>query len=236
MASEATTLEVPGPNGVREMRVSSPSRVLWPDLGITKLDYAKYLVAVGEAFVAANGDRPVALQRYPDGVGGEQYFSKNPPKGAPEWIRTTDGDLPERSAASDARHRRARGRRLDGADEHDRVPPVAVPRRRQRSSRSAATRSGPAARQGLPGCRARRARAAHGARGGRPHRVREDFRQPRHSRLRPDRAAARFHRRAARGDLGRARARTSHARRRHDRLVEGGARRPRLRRLQPGGT
>jgi DNA ligase D len=94
MASEATTIEVPGPNGVREMRVSSPSRVLWPELGITKLDYAQYLVAVGEAFVAANGDRPVALQRYPDGVDGEQYFSKNPPKGAPEWIRTTDVTFP----------------------------------------------------------------------------------------------------------------------------------------------
>jgi DNA ligase D len=94
MASEATTIEVPGPHGVREMRVSSPSRVLWPQLGITKLDYVQYLVAVGEAFVAANGDRPVALQRYPDGVDGEQYFSKNPPKGAPEWIRTTDVTFP----------------------------------------------------------------------------------------------------------------------------------------------
>jgi len=89
MASEATTLEVPGPNGVREMRVSSPSRVLWPQVGITKLEYAKYLVTVGEAFVAANGDRPVALQRYPDGVDGEQYFSKNPPRGVPEWLRDT---------------------------------------------------------------------------------------------------------------------------------------------------
>jgi DNA ligase D len=94
MASEATTVEVPGPHGVREMRVSSPSRVLWPELGITKLDYVHYLIAVGEAFVAANGDRPVALQRYPDGVTGEQYFSKNPPKGAPEWIRTTDVTFP----------------------------------------------------------------------------------------------------------------------------------------------
>ncbi|HTL42265.1 MAG TPA: non-homologous end-joining DNA ligase [Pseudolysinimonas sp.] len=94
MASEATTLQVPGPHGVREMRVSSPSRVLWPELGITKLDYAEYLVAVGEAFVAANGDRPVALQRYPDGVDGEQYFSKNPPKGVPEWMRDTEVTFP----------------------------------------------------------------------------------------------------------------------------------------------
>ena len=76
------------------MRVSSPSRVLWPELGITKLEYAEYLVTVGEAFVAANGDRPVALQRYPDGVDGEQYFSKNPPKGVPEWMRDTEVTFP----------------------------------------------------------------------------------------------------------------------------------------------
>jgi DNA ligase D len=69
------------------MRVSSPSRVLWPDDGITKLDLARYIVEVGEAFVAANGDRPVSLQRFPGGIDGEQFFSKNPPKGAPEFVR-----------------------------------------------------------------------------------------------------------------------------------------------------
>jgi DNA ligase D len=88
MASEATMLEVPGPDGVREMRISSPSRVLWPEVGITKLDLAHYLVAVGDAFVAANGDRPVSLQRFPDGIDGEQFFSKNPPKGAPAFVRS----------------------------------------------------------------------------------------------------------------------------------------------------
>jgi DNA ligase D len=88
MASEATDLTVPGPSGDRTMRISSPSRVLWPEVGITKLDLAKYIVAVGEAFVAANGDRPLALQRFPGGIDGEQFFSKNPPKGAPEFIRS----------------------------------------------------------------------------------------------------------------------------------------------------
>src|SRR3954471_20634558 len=94
MASEATTLQVPGPNGVRELRVSSPNRVLWSELGITKLEYAEYLVAVGDVFVAANGNRPVALQRYPDGVDGEQFFSQSPPQGAPEGIRTTEVTFP----------------------------------------------------------------------------------------------------------------------------------------------
>ena len=87
MASESTELSVAGPHGDRTLRISSPSRVLWPERGITKLDLARYLVDVGEAFVAANGDRPVSLQRFPGGIDGEQFFSKNPPKGAPDFVR-----------------------------------------------------------------------------------------------------------------------------------------------------
>jgi DNA ligase D len=90
VASEATTIPVPGPHGVRELRISSPSRVLWPELGVTKLQLAEYFVAVGEAFVRANGDRPISLQRFPDGIDGEQFFSKNPPKGAPDFVRAVD--------------------------------------------------------------------------------------------------------------------------------------------------
>jgi DNA ligase D len=88
MASDAQIIEVPGPSGTREVRISSPTRVLWPAVGITKLDLANYLVTVGDAFVAANGDRPVSLQRFPDGIDGEQFFSKNPPKGAPDYVRS----------------------------------------------------------------------------------------------------------------------------------------------------
>ncbi|MDO9396820.1 MAG: non-homologous end-joining DNA ligase [Herbiconiux sp.] len=94
MASEATVLEVEGPNGVREVRVSSPSRVLFPEPGITKLDLATYLVRVGEAFVAANGDRPISLQRFGAGIDGEQFFSKNPPKGAPDYVRAVTVTYP----------------------------------------------------------------------------------------------------------------------------------------------
>jgi DNA ligase D len=90
MASEATVITVPGPHGDREVRISSPTRVLWPELGATKLDLARYLVEVGDAFVAANGDRPISLQRFPGDVDGEQFFSKNPPKGAPEYVRAVD--------------------------------------------------------------------------------------------------------------------------------------------------
>ncbi|WP_105034224.1 non-homologous end-joining DNA ligase [Cryobacterium aureum] len=88
MSSDAVVLTVAGPNGPRDVRLSSPSRVLWPEPGITKLDLAHYLMEVGEAFVRVNGDRPVSLQRFSGGIDGEQFFSKNPPKGAPDYVRS----------------------------------------------------------------------------------------------------------------------------------------------------
>ncbi|WP_458116926.1 non-homologous end-joining DNA ligase [Arthrobacter sp. D2-10] len=94
MASEATVLSVEGPHGTREVRISSPSRVMWPALGLTKLDLAQYLIDVGDAFIAANGDRPLALQRFGDNIDGEQFFSKNPPKGAPDYIRSVKVEYP----------------------------------------------------------------------------------------------------------------------------------------------
>jgi DNA ligase D len=96
MASEATTLTVDGPDGTREVRVSSPNRVVFPELGITKLDLARYLQRVAEPFLMANGDRPVSLQRFRDTIHGEQFFSKNPPKGTPEFVRDVMVTYPSR--------------------------------------------------------------------------------------------------------------------------------------------
>jgi DNA ligase D len=89
MASEATVLSVPGPEGTREVRLTSGSRMLWPEVELTKLDLAHYVVEVADAFLAANGGRPLSLQRFPGGVDGEQFFSKNPPRGAPDYVRST---------------------------------------------------------------------------------------------------------------------------------------------------
>lgn len=88
MASERITLTVPGPDGDRDISLSSPNRVLWPELGITKHELAEYMIAVSEPLLRANGNRPVSLERFPDGIEGERFYSKNPPKGAPAFIET----------------------------------------------------------------------------------------------------------------------------------------------------
>jgi len=89
MASSAKILQVPAPDGtVRDVRVSSPDRVMWHDAGITKWDLATYVTSVADGLMRAVGDRPVTLQRFPDGIEGEEFFSKNPPKGVPGWARS----------------------------------------------------------------------------------------------------------------------------------------------------
>ena len=92
--SAPQVLEVPGPHGIREVRLSSPDRLMWPDDGITKGDLAAYVLAVGEPLLRAIGDRPVTLQRFPEGIEGEEFYQKNPPKGMPEWVRTVSCRYP----------------------------------------------------------------------------------------------------------------------------------------------
>ncbi|MGZ0711575.1 non-homologous end-joining DNA ligase (plasmid) [Coraliomargarita sp. W4R53] len=88
MASERITLNIPGPDGEREVGLSSPNRFLWPELGITKHELAEYIQAVSNPFLASNGDRPLSLERFPAGIDGERFYSKNPPKGAPAFVET----------------------------------------------------------------------------------------------------------------------------------------------------
>jgi bifunctional non-homologous end joining protein LigD len=61
---------------------------MWPDCAVTKGDLARYVAAVAEPLMRAVGDRPVTLQRFPGGIDGEEFYSKNPPRGVPEWATT----------------------------------------------------------------------------------------------------------------------------------------------------
>ena len=72
----------------RPVRLSSPDRVLFPDVGITKGDLFEYYRAIAPALVPHLRDRPFTMKRTPDGVGGESYFQKQAPKGMPSWIPT----------------------------------------------------------------------------------------------------------------------------------------------------
>ena len=82
MPAKAILLEVPGPAGLRSMRITSPDRVIWPDAGITKLDLARYAAALAKPLLRALGERPVTLQRFP-GNRGRSVLFQEPPRGFP---------------------------------------------------------------------------------------------------------------------------------------------------------
>ena len=85
MADDARVLELAG----RDVRITSPDKVLFGERGETKLDLVRYYAAVAEPLMRAMGGRPVLLQRFPRGAGGPSFFQKRVPASAPEWLETT---------------------------------------------------------------------------------------------------------------------------------------------------
>ena len=79
---ESEVLTVAG----REVAVSNPSKVLFPDAGYTKLDLVRYYLAVAAGALRAAGNRPNVLVRYPNGIGGEFFYQKRAPSSRPSWI------------------------------------------------------------------------------------------------------------------------------------------------------
>ena len=73
---------------MREVKLSSADRVLYPEEGITKGDLFDYYGKVADAVLPHVRDRPFTFKRYPHGIHGEVYFQKQVPRGAPEWVRT----------------------------------------------------------------------------------------------------------------------------------------------------
>ena len=69
------------------VRVSHLDKVLYPATGTTKAELIDYVVRVAPALLHQLADRPVTRIRFPDGVGGQPFFEKNVPRGAPPWLR-----------------------------------------------------------------------------------------------------------------------------------------------------
>jgi DNA ligase D len=86
----------------RTVRITSPGKVFFPERGDTKLDLARYYLAVAGPLMAAMGGRPVMLQRFPGGVGGSSFFQKRvAPTKADPWLTTTRVSTPN-GTTSDA--------------------------------------------------------------------------------------------------------------------------------------
>lgn len=87
------------------LKVSNLSKVFWPESGATKGDLLRYYLSVAPAILPVLRDRPLTLERYPDGITGEMFYQQKMPGPTPEAVRTVtlevDGEPAERLVGGD---------------------------------------------------------------------------------------------------------------------------------------
>lgn len=76
----------------QEVEITSPDKLLWPKVGITKLAYLKYLVEVSPYLLPFLNYRLLTVIRYPHGFGGKSFYQKNCPDYAPDFIDRYNSD------------------------------------------------------------------------------------------------------------------------------------------------
>ena len=85
MADDAVLVEAAG----REIPITSPGKVYFKERGETKLDLVRYYQSVEDPLLRAMGGRPVLLQRFPNGASGPSFFQKRVPDSRPDWLETS---------------------------------------------------------------------------------------------------------------------------------------------------
>jgi len=85
----------------REIAISNPRKVLFPEAGHTKLDLVRYYLSVAPGALRGSGGRPNVLVRYPNGIGGEFFFQKRAPASRPDWIEVVELKFPSGRTAEE---------------------------------------------------------------------------------------------------------------------------------------
>ena len=61
----------------RTIKITHPDRLIWPELGIRKIDLVRYFEEIGDWFLPHVANRPLSLVRCPDGVGRECFYQRH---------------------------------------------------------------------------------------------------------------------------------------------------------------
>ncbi|HET7746770.1 MAG TPA: DNA primase, partial [Vicinamibacteria bacterium] len=94
---EQVVLEAAG----REVTVTNPRKVYFPEAGITKLDVVQYYLAVAEGALRGAGGRPNVLVRHADGIHGAFFYQKRAPEARPPWLEVATLSFPSGRTAEE---------------------------------------------------------------------------------------------------------------------------------------
>lgn len=72
----------------REIEISRPEKVLFPEDGITKGELIEYYARIAPRMLPHLRDRPLTMERYPNGINAKRFFQKEVSSYFPKWIRT----------------------------------------------------------------------------------------------------------------------------------------------------
>jgi bifunctional non-homologous end joining protein LigD len=70
----------------KDIEITHPDRVLWPEAGITKLHYLQYLITVAPLLLPYTTDRMLMVWRYPEGITGRRVEERSIHGVAPAWV------------------------------------------------------------------------------------------------------------------------------------------------------
>ena len=84
-----------------EVAITNPRKVLFPRAGYTKLDLARYYLAVADGALRGAGGRPNVLVRYPNGIDGEFFYQKRAPRARPDWLEVVSLRFPSGRTAEE---------------------------------------------------------------------------------------------------------------------------------------
>ncbi len=90
MPSKSTTVEIAG----REVTITNPDKLFFPEKGYTKLDLVRYYEAVAEGALRGVMRRPMVLKRFVNGAAEEPFFQKRAPQNLPDYIDTARVTFP----------------------------------------------------------------------------------------------------------------------------------------------
>ena len=71
------------------VELSNTGKTLFPDDQVTKGDLVGYYRDIAARMLPYLRDRPLSMERYPDGITGERIVQKNVPRYFPDWIART---------------------------------------------------------------------------------------------------------------------------------------------------
>ena len=93
--------------GGRQVPITNPDKVVFGDIGLTKLDLMHYYTAGAEGALRGVRDRPMILKRFVKGIDVEAVFQKRAPEKRPDFVAGAAPPLAPGSTAMDAHLRDA---------------------------------------------------------------------------------------------------------------------------------